>query len=69
MIGKGKKKKWSDAHPSLNTRLEEAFQAGMDSTTWTWDGWTYYYEFGTTMTQTSPTENATERPIRRTSVA
>ena len=65
MIGKGRKTRWSDACAELDRTLEEAFIAGRDSTTWRWDGWLYYYEFGSTMIQTSPSESGTERPIRR----
>ena len=63
--GKAKKRRWTDALPELNERLEAAYTQGMCSTTWDWDGWTYYYEFGNEMMQTSPGEEGTERPIRR----
>ena len=63
--GKGKRQKWTDACPELDDVLERAYTQDFDSTTWNWDGWTYYYEFGSEMTQTSPGEESTERPIRR----
>ena len=63
--GKANKRKWTDALPALNERLEAAYTQGFCSTTWDWDGWTYYYEFGNEMMQTSPGEEGTERPIRR----
>lgn len=62
-VGKKGKMKWRDADPSLDSRLEAAFVGGWDSTTWCWDGWTYYYELGDTMTQSSP--EGSDRPIRR----
>ena len=65
MIGKGKRQKWSDCWPKLDTHLEAAYTSGMDSTTYDWDGWMYYYEFGDEMMQTSPAESGQERPIRR----
>ena len=64
-IGKGKKMKWSDCWPDLNAHLEAAYTSGQDSTTFTWAGWLYYYEFGTEMKQTSPNGDNTERAICR----
>ena len=62
--GKRKKRFWKTVSDDLAAILEHAHVTGSDSCTWTWDGWTYYYEMST-MTQTSPGEDAQERSIRR----
>ena len=62
--GKKGKMKWGWVDEALNKHLERAFLNGEGETTFVSDGWKYYYDFGD-MTQTSPGDAATERPIRR----
>ena len=62
--GKKKNAYWLTVADDCAAILEHAYQNGLDSCTWEWDGWTYYYEMGT-MTQCSPGDAATERRIRR----
>ena len=54
---------WATVADDCARILEHAYQNQLDSTTWDWDGWLYYYEMSTMM-QTSPGEG-TERRIRR----
>ena len=62
--GKGRKKKWTTVCDDLAAILEHADVNNLDSCTWNWEGWVYYYEMAT-MTQCSPGEAGTERPIHR----
>ena len=62
--GKAKKRYWKTVSDDLQEILEHAFVNGLDSTTWKWDGWTYYYEMGEMM-QYSPGPEGEERAIRR----
>ena len=62
-VGKPNNLRWEDAFPELNTQLEAAYSLGHDATTYSWDGWIYYYEFGNVMKQTNP--EGVERAIRR----
>lgn len=62
--GKGRKRKWTTVSDDLAAILEHAYANNLDSCTWNWEGWVYYYEMAT-MTQCSPGESGTERAIRR----
>ena len=62
--GHAKKRRWGWVDENVNSRLEEAFHAGLQNTTAEIDGWTYEYDL-VTMIQTSPVEERTEREIRR----
>ena len=62
-IGKPGFLRWSDAFPELNSQLEAAYALGHDGTRYLWDGWDYFYEFGSVMMQTNP--SGVERAIRR----
>ena len=62
--GRKGKMKWGWVGEDLDRHLENMFQQGEGETTFDLDGWTYYYDL-LAMTQTSPNEEGTERPIRR----
>ena len=56
--------RWGWVDEDLNRHLEACFQRRIYETTFDIDGWTYYYDL-LALTQTSPSEEGTERRIRR----
>ena len=62
--GKKKKLRWLTVADECAEVLEHAYLNNLERCSWVWDGWTYNYEM-TTMTQSSPSEDNTQRRIRR----
>ena len=62
--GKKKKLRWLTVADDCAEVLEHAYLNNLERCTWVWDGWTYSYEMFT-MTQSSPSEDGTQRRIRR----